>query len=301
MIQQHVKTKKISCKDAFEDCFLRHKYLKRVKVKPTTKELEPYYGVATHMAKNTYYNYKGLFTNIGFDLDDLIAISKAHLISFLGLFALKNLPDKFEDFVLIHHQKHKEKPSEEHFLNKNRANCTLFLKQRMEDLVRICRQKVRNITGVPGEECFYYSSKNLPPVIHADLIKNYEKLGFRKLDVATYRSVKKRSNSEYSSRIFQYNDIYYVAVPVGKRHLGAEDLIGADLDCRDNPHNFDPEKALLTSLDDKKWAKRKEKFDGSTKHVKVRTLKKFIQNNAGNVAFKQEVRTARKMLKNIGV
>jgi hypothetical protein len=298
---QPVETKKISCKDQFEDCYLRHKYMKRIGVQSTKAELEPYFGIATHMAKNTYYTYKNLFVDVGFELEDLVAISKAHVPTFLGLFALEKMPEKYEDFVLGHYNKNSEKPDQEVFLNKNKANCTMFLKQRMEDLVRICRQKVRNITGTPTEEFYYYSSKNVPPPILRDLISTYEKLGFKKLDIATYKAIRKRANVEYSSNIFLFEEKYYIQVPTGKRHLASDDFVGADLDYRDNPHNFDPEKTLLTSLDSKKWEMRKQVFDNRPNHVKIRTLKSFIEQNAGNVVFKQEVKTARKLLKNIGV
>lgn len=301
MITQPVETKKISCKDQFEDCYLRHKYIKRIKVQATREELEPYFGIAIHMAKNTYYTYKNLFLNIGFELDDLIAISKAHLPTYLGLFALEKMPQKYEDFVCGHYNRGREKPDQEIFLNKNKANCTLFLKQRMEDLVRICRQKVRNITGTPAEEFYYYSSKNTPPSILRDLIDGYEKLGFKKLDISIYKAIRKRANVEYSANIFLFEKMYYIQVPTGKKHLAADDFVGADLDYRDNPHNFDPEKTLLTDLDNKKWEKRKQVFDNRPKHVKIRTLRSFIKQNAGNVVFKQEVKTARKLLKNIGV
>ena len=165
----------------------------------------------------------------------------------------------------------------------------------MEDLVRIIRQKVRNINGMPVEEFNYYSSKNPPPAILRDLITNYEKLGFKKLDPAVYKSIRKRVNADGPS--FSMDGTNYIAVLMEPRLLTAADLVGADLDIKDTFHNLDPERAMQTEQEKKKWETRKKEFGRKRKSVKIRMLESFVKEHVGIPGFKQEVKTARKLLK----
>lgn len=295
---------KIHSKNEFELCYLRHQYIRRTKTNPTKDEMAPFKPIASNMAHHTYYTYKGLFSIIGFTLEDLISIAEIHLVSFLGLFSLDKLPEKYDDFI----QKHKEsndgkEPDQEGILVKNKANCTLFLKQRMEDVVRVCRQKARNIKGLPTEEYYYYQGQVKPPLILRNLVQNYEKIGYRKLDQAVYKSIRKRIIAKgvriEEGPVFRFNNYYFVAVLVDKKSLSLEDFSGADLDPYDNIHNMNPEEILLNIDEEDILNDLKDKFLRKNKACRSRMLKNFILENSSNVHYYDEVRAARKMLKSL--
>lgn len=290
--------KKINSKNEFELCYLRHQYLRKAKSNPTKDEMKPFEPIAAHMAKNTFYTYKNLFHMVGFDVDDLISIGNIHLISFLGLFSLDKLPKKYDDFVNLYRNSNLSDPTKEQILNKNKANCTLFLKQRMEDVVRVCRQKARNIKGLPTEEYFFYCGVKKPPKILRDLIDNYEKYDYRKLDQAVYKSIRKKVRVE-DGPTFRFNDMYYVAVPVEQKSLTLNDFSGADMDPYDSLHNMTPEQIFFSIESDTTFEKRREEFAGKTKTFRARAIRKFIDNNRKNPRYREELKAARKMLKSL--
>lgn len=292
-------SRKINSRDDFELCYLRHKYLRKANVNPTAEDMRPYKAIATHMAKNTFFTYRNLFGTVGFDKEDIISIAQIQLVSFLGLFSLERLPDKYKEFVDAHFYAYLKDPDEFALLDKNRANCTLFLKQRMEDLVRVCRQKARNIKGLPTEEYFFYYGPNPPPAVLRDLIDNYERLGFKKLDTAVYKSIRKKVRVE-EGPVFSLKGNYYVAVPIEQKTLSISDFSGAGLDPRDTIHHMNPEELFCAVESNNHWEMKHEEFNRKGRFYKTRILKQFIEENKKKPEFKEEVKAARKMLKTIG-
>lgn len=289
---------RIQSKNEFELCYLRHQYFRRVKYNPTEADMKPFAHIAAHLAKNTFFVYRNLFHTVGFESEDLVNIANVHLVSFLGLFSMEKMPDKYKEFCATYKRLHHEKPEESDILDKNQANFTLFLKQRMEDVVRVCRQKARNIKGLPTEECYYYCSSKLPPKNRRDLIKNYEKLGFKKLDTAVYKSIKKRAGTIYGST-FKFGDLYYVAVPLDKKSLSLDDFSGAGIDPRDSLHNMTPEEVYFNLEDTSLWEKRQNEFDGKSSQSRTNIIRNFIKKHNKKEEFKEEVRTARKILRDL--
>ena len=290
--------KKIHSRNEFELCYLRHQYVRKAQTNPTKDEMAPFLPIAAHMAKNTFYTYRNLFHMIGFDVDDLIAIANVHLISFLGLFSLDKLPEKYDAFVNLYRVEKKPDPTKEQTLNKNKANCTLFMKQRMEDVVRVCRQKARNIKGLPTEEYFFYCGQKKPPKVLRDLVDNYEKFGYKKLDQAIYKSIRKKIRVG-DGPIFRFNDLYYVAVPVEQKSLQITDFVGAGMDPYDSLHNMTPEQIFFAIEDDTTFEKKKEAFDKRSKGYRARIIRKFIEQNRRDPIYRDEIRAARKMLKSL--
>jgi hypothetical protein len=290
--------KKIHSKNEFELCYLRHQYIRKVDYNPTEKEMAPYLHIVKNLAKNTFFTYKNLFHLVGMESEDLINIGQMHLVSYLGLFSLEKMPDRMDNFYFAHKAKYKKTPGYYDYLNKNKANFTLFLKQRMEDVVRVCRQKARNIRGLPTEEFYAYAGPKEPPKILRNLVEGYEKYGYKKIDVATYKSIKKQAKPE--GNIFQFNNLWYVAVPVEHKSLSLVDFAGAGMDPYDNIHNMTPEQVLFHRQDNEEFETRKQEFESFSDTKKKRKIKDFIQANKNNPLFAEEVKVARKLLKEMG-
>lgn len=290
--------RKIHSKNEFELCYLRHKYFRRVKYNPTSVDMKPFMNIVTHLSKNTFFRYQNLFHLVGFELDDVINIARVHLVSFLGLFSLEKMPDKYKEFVKLFKHIQEKSPKSKDILDKNQANFTLFLKQRMEDVVRVCRQKVRNIKGIPYEECRYYYGPNKPPKNIKKLIKNHEKFGFRKLDPAVFKTIKKKAGLVHTS-FFDFAGNYYIAVPIESKSLCLQDFAGAGIDPRDNLHNMSPEDIYFNLEDADVWKDKKEEFSNKSDNMKANTIRDFINRNKGNKRFSEELKTAKKMLRGL--
>ncbi len=307
IIRPKAEKRKIHSKDEFELCYLRHQYLRRVTFNPSQAQMAPFMGIVTNLAKHTYFTYKNLFRLVGFDLEDVISIGKVHLVSFLGLYELSQVPKKYYEFVDIHVKNKLREPTSEDLENKNKANLTGFLKQRMEDVVRVCRQKGRNIKGMATEEFYVFYGAKKPPKDIYKLLEDHEKYGFRKLDLASFKSVSKRAKKIELEKTdkrtrqkieigkaFLFSGYYHIAVPLEKRNLTLEDLSGADLDPYDSIHNKNPEELMLMEESTNSFEKQRVIFEAQTDKRKEVILRRFIHKNKNNPLFKEEVALARK-------
>lgn len=290
--------RKIHSKNEFELCYLRHKYFRRVKYNPTPQEMKPFTHIVTHLAKNTYFRYQTLFELVGFEAEDVINIGMVHLVSFLGLFSLEKMPSKYKEFVKVFKNIQEKAPKDRDILDKNQANFTLFLKQRMQDVVRVCLQKARNIKGIPHEECRYYYGPKKPPKRLRELLKDHEKYGFKKIDPAVFKTIKKKAGLVHTS-LFDFGGNYYVALSVERRALRLEDFSGAGLDPRDSLHNMTPEDIYFNMEDAEVWKKQKEEFGSKPNNIKADVIRDFIKKNKYNKEFSEELKTARKLLKGL--
>lgn len=291
--------KKISCKNEFELCYIRHQYFRRATHNPTEAEMQPYAKLVEHLAKNTFYTYKNLFYLVGLESEDIVNIGTIHLVSFLGLFSLDRIPARYEAFSIKFRQKTGAPPSHYDETNKNKADMTLFLKQRMEDLVRVCRQKARNIKGLPTDEYYVYYGPKEPPLDHRELVDNYEKMGFRKLDIAVFKSIKKRIKPKPTGPTFNLDGNWYICVPIEHRNLNIVDFSGADMNPYDSLHNMDPEQILFGKEEELYWQEQQVKFDNKPLLGKISILRTFIDANDGNPEFKDEIKAARAALKTL--
>ena len=235
---------------------------------------------------------------VGLEKEDVVNIANVHLVSFLGLFSLEKMPKKYDEFVETFEKFQDQKPKKNDILDKNKANFTMFLKQRMEDLVRVCRQKAKNIKGLSADGYFYCCGSNTPPKRLNELVKNYERLGFKKLDAAVYKSVKKKMGVLDNSP-FMVGNLYYLAIPLPNKSLSVTDLDGADLNPRDTLHNMNPEEVYFNLEDADLWTKRQQDFDDKSPNAKANVIKKFIANNKNNRRFREEIQLARKILKDL--
>lgn len=291
--------KKIRYNNQFELCYLRHQYIRKVDFNPSETEMAPYMSVVTQLAKNTYFTYQNLFRAVGFEMDDVVNIGQVHLVSFLGLFSMDKLPQKYDEFLYKHIVKNGRDPNAEDVMDKNKANLTMFLKQRMEDLVRVCRQKVRNIKGFPSEEYYAYSGPNRPPLNTLELVSNYDRYGFNKVDIAVFKTIRKRAK-EIGASSFKFNGTYYVSVKCVNQNLSISDFSGADMDPHDSIHNMSPDRIFFDREETSFWEDKRVEFDGYSSMKKTRLLQSFIDQNNKKDKFKEEVKLAKHLLREIG-
>ena len=292
--------KKINCHDEFELCYLRHKYIRRVTWNPTEADMAPYYSIIRHISKNTYYTYANLLHMVGFEFEDIINIGKVHLVSYLGLFSVQHVPEKHDAFVDIFHEQHRAYPDKADFLNKEKSNFTMFLKQRYEDVIRISYLKARNIKGSLTDEYVVYFGKDAPPEEHFRLRDDNAKYGYKKLDISVFKTLKKLMVGQ-TGPVYHHNGIYYVTVAVDHRTLCLTDFIMAGLDPRESAHNLNPEEFMLEAYAEKDFENKKNAFYSRSRTYRRMKIKKFIALHKDDPTYTIEVRAARKMLKTKGL
>lgn len=290
-------TKKIRTSDSFELCYLRHQYFRRVKYNPTEADMLPYMKIVEHLTRNTFLVYMNLFKAVGLQRDDVLNIGRVHLVSFLGLYALEKMKNKKKEYSVKFLINNKKEPEQKDFDQKNKANFTLFFKQRMEDLVRVCRQKVRNINGYPSEEYVIFCGKETPPKQISRLLKNYGDLGYKKVDFSIFKSIRRKAKVNNDATVFKFDDMWYIAIATEQKKITVEDIMGSEANPYSNYHNMQPDDIYIQNESEKLYSL----FDMKDSNKKEKILRKFIAKNRLNGQYKEEVSTARKLLKALGI
>lgn len=289
---------KINSKNEFELCYIRHRYLRRTTRNPSAEEMAPYENIVKKMSAKTYFTYKPLFDIIGFEQQDVVAIGNIHIVNFLGLFAIEVMPGKLDAFRASFITSNMNEPTEEDILAKNKANFTMFIKQRMEDVVRICRQKARNIKGTQVDHYSTFVGPKKPPRELLKLQDDHESFSFRKIDLMGFRTAKKRAKAK--EMVFFYEGMWYVAVPLEHKTLNIADFAGADMDPYDNVHNMTPDRILSMKSEQDHWDSKREMFKNSSKEERAKLVKRFISKHKSDKKYSEEIKTARKLLKRLG-
>ena len=295
VVRPKAPEKKINTHEDFELCLLRHQYFRRAKFNPTEAEMQPYMYIVTNLSRNTFFVYANLFKSVGLHLEDVTNIGRVHLVSFMGLYTMELMKDKKRDYEQKFIIDKKRDPNEEDFLQKNRANFSLFFKQRMEDLVRVCRQKVRNVKGQPSEEYVVFCGKNKPPKLVHKLLKEHQELKFKKMDFSTFKSIRKKADVNNDATMFTFGDIWYVAIALDQRNLDIEDIICSGYNPYENVHNIQPD----VIYEEREAQQFNALFNAKSDHKKRMVLRKFVAKNKLNRHYKEEVATARKLLRSL--
>lgn len=297
--------RKIHSKDEFELCYLRHQYLRRVDWNPTEADMKPYMRIVEYMARNTYYTYRYLFTTVGMEHDCIVNIGRVFLTEFLGLFEFgeENRTEEYAKFVVLFSRAKKtlgKYPNQFDVTSKNKANLTLFLKQRNEDLVRICKQKAKNIRGLRIDDYVPFMGPNPPPVELWLLLEDNEAYNFKRIDNVRFRAVKKRAKADIKLP-FEYSGSWYVAVTLDRRSLSIHDLQGAGLDPHEAEHNKNPEQLLAAKQEERRLDKKRKMFKNYTKEEKAKVIFGFIEKNEDNPTFQEEINIAKRFLREMGI
>lgn len=292
---QHVG-KKVKTKDNFELCYLRHQYLRKVTFNPTEAQMRPFHNIIRVAARRTFFTYMNIFKLVGFEVDDLINVGKVHLTSYIGLFALERKSSKLDKFTDKFYDLNGVIPEESDLLDKNKADFTMFLKQRMEELVRVCRQKAKDIKGLPTDEYLVFYGKQAPPENLVSFDDIYTDYGYRKLDVSLFKTIKKKIRDQ-DGPVYTFNSMFYVVVPLDHRNLSFDDLVGSDLNPYNNIVNMNPEELMAMQETEQRLEYLTRDFLNKPKKVINRKLRNFIDANKNDPRYSVEVKAAKKMLK----
>lgn len=296
---RNYKKTRIGYKEEFELCYMRHQYLRQSKHSPSREEMEPYLKIVENFSNNTYYVYKNLFYMCGLDIEDVYNNAHVQLVSFLGLFALERNDIKMKNFKVTFKGRNSIRCTKEDILNKNKANFTCFLKQRMQDMVRVCYQKAKNIKGLQSEEFTIFVGNKLPPNDIEELLENHEKYGYKPITSSVFKTIKKRMKWNQKGPVYLFNSKWYVCVPTRKKFLTLTDFACQDFDPYTNEHNTNPEQILENKEAESKLEMDKEKFEKFSNKEKVRIVKLFISKNKNNVELKEELATACEFLEKL--
>lgn len=306
--------KKANYQDSFEDLYLKHDYLTRVKEYNTS--IKNYENLVKITSTLMYERHKMVFYKVGFAIDDIVNISWTYMHSFLGIYSFETNPESLDKFKASFEKTKGRLPTEDEITHKERNNIINFLRQKLQTCAIFCERKSRNIVASKGDVEYFALTQRSIPVSYSLLIEDYDFYGYRKVSEGEYRKAKAEANKlktkevkdSYGFKIVSVNT--YSEIPVSLftnsnfDNFNSQDSSGSRKEVMEVSHSaFTPsvEDFVLEMEDDIHLSKYEKDFDLMENKRKKLILKKFIFDNTGNPRLKTEVRTAKKILEQLNV
>jgi hypothetical protein len=168
-------------------------------------------------------------------------------------------------------------------------------------MVRVCRQKARNIKGLHSEEFIVFSGTKQPPKDIEDLLENHSKHGYKSLGTSAFKSLKKKMKNKQEGPVYLDDGVWYVCVPIRKKTLSFTDFTCNNADPYDNLHNMTPEEIFERSESRNFCKDNYSEFNSIPDKDKIKIVRSFVEENKENKFLKEEVDTAKRLLENLNV
>ena len=186
--------KRFSCKSDFEAVYLRHGMLQRITKPVSEQELLKYSDIVSKTTALFYKRHFITFTKVSMELEDVRSIANVYAYIFLSTYNTKEYFDKYKEFDQITINR------------KHRNNLIKFLRHKLTYLNKVATAKSNSILGEKNttfylslpEDKFY----NLPTGI---LLKEYKRLGFKKLTKSQYKN---RKPEDRFIEVSQHNNAF---------------------------------------------------------------------------------------------
>lgn len=195
----------VSTKNEFELTYLRWRYFMRTS-NPSDELIRQYEKAAYKVAKEEFnQNYETMKT-CGLEIEDVCNIALVHLVSYLGCYSLQFSKDG--------QAKAKEKSTtqlypEEEIKRKDLSNMIIFIRQRMKDLVRVFRQKNKNVLGENHIAALFQLIDTEVPCTDFELLKSPKKYGYRAVTPSQYRQIRTKLGTHPQVGKFALDGISY--------------------------------------------------------------------------------------------
>jgi len=297
--------KKASYQENFEDLYLKHDYLTRVK--EYKAPIEAYENLVKTTATIMFDKYRMTFHKVGFAIDDIVNISWTYMHSFLGIYSFESNPDSLEKFKKAFINSKGREPTQDEIVRKERNNIINFLRQKLQTCVIFCERKSRNIVASRGDVAYFALTQRSIPVSYNLLLEDYDFYGYRKVSESEYRKCKIQANKDkveevkdsYGFKIISINT--YSEIPVSLFNIteGWESEEWGEIDHAVLSPSV--EDFVMEMEDDVYLSKHEKDFESIDKSTKKTMLKKFISENLKNTRLKTELKAARKILEQLNV
>ena len=302
--------KKANYQDSFEDLYLKHDYLTRVKEYSTP--IKNYENLVKITSTLMYERHKMVFYKVGFAIDDIVNISWAYMHSFLGIYSFETNPESLDKFKAAFQKSKGRLPTDEEITHKERNNIINFLRQKLQTCAIFCERKSRNIVASKGDVEYFALTQRSIPISYNLLLEDYDFYGYRKVSESEYRTAKaeasklktKEIKDSYGFKIISVNTYSEIPISLFTTNFDGPDSAASRKEVMEVIHSaFSPsvEEFVLELEDDIYLSKHEKDFESMESKKKKSMLKKFISDNSNNPRLKKEIRTARKILEQLNV
>lgn len=294
--QQIDVSKRINHREEFELAYLRWRYFLRAE-NPDVSLIEKYRKAAYKAANESYRENQNIYKASGMEPEDVRNIALVHLVSYLGIFSLQHNKTPKTKFIASFQELAGREPTDAETAREDLTNMLCFIAQRMNDLIRICKQKNRSITGELSATALFRLVGKETECSDLKLYFSPNAFGYKKVGPAEYREVKKALNKAIPYGRFEldgkvYRFVREILGPVWlSDHEGADDL-----------NIFNPQDNTMTQEYSEslriRYAKERilDRYKKTSKRGKKRILNKVIKMLSSRKGFEKEVQLAKELL-----
>lgn len=236
---------KIDYRDNFELVYLRHRYFRKSK-NPDPKRLMLFEEMICNISDKIYLRQIDIFKTVGIEMEDLRNISRVHTVSFFALSGLQENPDKMRLFVARHKRQMGEnsEPSPRDIFLKEAYDLSKFLNQRIQEVAKVCKSKIKNIRGTTSIKGFFVGESNQQPS-DVELIEDPVKYGYKKISGTDFKNMLKENNPKNKRNFVNKEGKSVRAVYLQGSILTIEDIQDTYLDYSDSFFYRNPEDNLI--------------------------------------------------------
>ena len=189
------------------------------------------------------------------------------------------------------------KPTDAELLRKERTNLISFLRQRIQHASVICSRKARNITVGEDRRAIYALTNDSAPASHEMIYNMGEELGYRKVTKEEYKSIKKNAKGSKTKELVDENGFAVIEIEILNDGIAEHDYRGIFLTNKTDCYHNSPEEFAIISEEEREIEIMMNKLNSLDITNRKSRLKKFIKEHRGDKRYKEEISTARKLLK----
>jgi hypothetical protein len=224
------KTRK-NAHEHFEDVYLRSSYLERIKPEQTglfSQFHHEYKNTIDILALRYYRRNTSFFKTVGFEPKDIYNFCNIQAWSFIENFSIVANDSAMRSFLRKRAEKYSDRdypPTAEEITKKDKSNFIFFLNQRLSDLVRISKAKIRNIRGTKEISSFFEQiNPNLDTELVLEIARDPKKYGYRELSNTEVVALKKEMKKDFRYEDFSHKSKKYKYISY-KNFLSKDDAV----------------------------------------------------------------------------
>lgn len=297
-VRQKTMSKKYNYKDDFEMIYLRHEYITEDK-NMNNEHVKKYEHIIKNTARIMYDKLYPNFNKVSFDLDDLIAITSVYLLGYMNNYSIYDNKKEATKWINAFKQRMNREPIEEEKERSERNRIINFLRQRIQHCSLVCARKARNITVGKDRRRYFAETANSRHAAEEDIIDNYKKYGYRLITIKEFKSAKKKAKEKGQKEFFDKDGYRIFQIELLNNGIVKDDYVSLFNDSSFRSYHRSPEEELHCRQRDIELEKNRVRFNKLSDKNKRQYLTSFIENNKSNKHLKVELKTARKILKNI--
>ena len=290
--------KRYTYQDDFEMLMVRHEYISKVK-NPDPQWITTWEAIVHKTAMLMYNKLKPNFAKVGYELDDVVSITNCYMIGYMGLYSLERNEKARQKIIDSFNNRLKRDPTDAELLRKERTNLISFLRQRLQHASTICSRKARNITVGNDKRAIYAFTKDSVKANNELIYEKGTKLGYRKVTKDEFKEIKLNARIKRTKELRDKDGFPIIQVELLNDGITESDYRGLFISDKEDFFHKNPEQSILIEEDNRNLSLIKQEFGDLDVKEKKKTLNLFIKAYKTNKKYKEEVTTARQMIKNL--